>query len=80
MKSKTKKDVRPKAKWVMVHDDGPCADGKEDTILQGGRCPACGFSPDMQSTAFIFHCPTHNVKLDSNDTCPTCKVEFDTSY
>jgi hypothetical protein len=32
---------------LMVHDDGCGA-----FLDKLGRCPACGFSPDQQSTAF----------------------------
>lgn len=31
----------------MVHDDG-CG----EILDKEGRCPKCGFHPDMQSTAF----------------------------
>lgn len=72
-------EAKPKAKWVLVHDDGKCADGQRDTVLDNGYCPACKFVPDMQSTAFIFHCPTDNVRLNKDKTCPACGVEFDTS-
>ena len=71
--------TKPKAKWVLVHDDGKCADGQSDTPLDGGYCPACQFVPDMQSTAFVFHCPAHDVRLDKDGKCPTCKGTFDTS-
>jgi len=67
-----------KAKWVLVHDDGPCANGKLLTPLVDFKCPVCNISPDMQSTAFIFHCPTHGVRLNKDKTCPTCKKKFNT--
>lgn len=38
---------------VLVHDDGPCANGKYNTPLVNGYCPVCGIHPDMQSTAII---------------------------
>ena len=69
----------PKARWVLVHDDGPCANGKLDTPLEGGYCPVCEFRPDMQSTAFIFHCPSDNVRLDRTGKCPACGKIFDKS-
>jgi len=39
---------------VLVHDDGRCKNGLYHTPLTPeGLCPACGFYPDMQSTAFV---------------------------
>jgi hypothetical protein len=38
---------------VLVHADGPCANGQMNTPLVDGFCPVCEFAPDMQSTAFI---------------------------
>lgn len=39
---------------VLVHNDGPCADGKMHTVLnEDGTCPVCKFHPDMQSTCFV---------------------------
>lgn len=70
----------PKAKWVMVHDDGKCLNGQELTPLNSsGYCPVCNRAPDMQSTAFIFHCPVDEVRLGKDKKCPVCKNSFDTS-
>lgn len=38
---------------ILVHDDGPCKNGKLQTPLVNGFCPACGFHPDMQSRAVV---------------------------
>ncbi len=75
----TKKVSLPQAKWVLTHDDGKCANGQVNTVLENGYCPVCKYVPDMQSTCFIFHCPTHNVELGKDKKCPTCRTEFDTS-
>ena len=36
-------------KRVLMHDDDCGAE-----LDARGRCPKCGFAPDMQSTAFVF--------------------------
>jgi rubredoxin len=69
---------RLKAKRMLIHDDGKCLNGQKYTLLVDGYCPACGFVPDMQSIAIIFHCPTHNAELDKDRKCPVCKKTFDT--
>lgn len=68
-----------KAKWVKVHDDGPCFDGKMRTVLDtDGRCPACRIHPDMQSTLFLLCCPVDKVQLGEGGVCPRCNIAFDT--
>lgn len=39
----------------------------------------CEVHPDMQSIKFIFYCPADNAKLDFDDCCPICGVEYDVS-
>jgi hypothetical protein len=66
-----------KAKWVLTHDDGFCANGKRNTPLnKQGHCPVCEFHPDTQSTAFILACPKDNTPL-KNGHCYTCGSNFD---
>ena len=67
-----------KANWWLVHSDGKCSDGKTETLLMGGFCPACKYFPDMQSVAIALYCPADNARLNSDGTCPTCKRAFDT--
>jgi hypothetical protein len=66
-----------KAKWVLVHDDGECSNGKLLTPLVDGYCPACDFHPDMQSTSFILYCPNDDGRLDKDGRCYTCGKYFD---
>lgn len=68
---------RQQALFVLCHDDGPCADGKKHTPLIEGHCPACGFTPDMQSTCLDFYCPRDGSRLIKG-VCPTCNQTFDT--
>lgn len=60
------------AKRILVHDDGPCSNGQENTPLENGFCPVCGITPDMQSTAIFFYCPVDNVRLGKGRECPVC--------
>ncbi len=68
--------AQERAKWVITHDDGRCADGQRNTPLVEGKCLVCGFIPDTQSTCFIFHCPTHDVQLDKDNKCSVCGNTF----
>ena len=70
------KPAKQKAKKVFVHDDGTCIDGSRETPLVHGRCPICKIHPDMQSTAIIYQCPEHSVRLQDKK-CPMCGTECD---
>jgi hypothetical protein len=60
-----------KAEMVLHHDDPPC-----DARLVDGYCPPCGFTPDMQSTAFHYYCPTCHTPLKKMK-CRVCKKTFE---
>lgn len=72
--------VKPKAKKVLVHADGPCFDNRFRTRLTAeGDCPVCEIHPDMQSTEFIFCCPSDDVELKVDNCCSVCGIEYDVS-
>lgn len=59
------------AKMVLHHDDPPCR-----ARLYNGFCYECNLVPDMQSTCFLFFCPSCDCHL-KNFKCPKCGQIFE---
>lgn len=55
-----------KAKLVLHHDDSPCTER-----LKNGHCLKCNLTPDMQSTALWYYCPSCDCPLEKMN-CPRC--------
>ena len=64
------KDLKPKVKFVLHHDDPPCT-----ARLNDGFCQKCHLRPDMQSTCLYLYCPSCNRRLKKLK-CPKCGQAF----